>query len=259
MDQPADHGDTAALAPRMTRICGADNVITDPQELRTYECDGLTAHRCSPGLVVLPESAEQVAADRSRVRAGGHPVHRPRQRHRPVRRRAAPRRRRADRDVQDAPACWRSTRSAAGRSSSPASPTWPSARPPSPTACSTPRTRPARSICSVGGNVAENSGGAHCLKHGFTVHHVTGLRDRHPGRRADLARRRHRRRARLRPARRVHRLRGHAGHRHEDHREADPDPGGGHDAAGRVHDHGRGRRPRCRRSSARASCPRRSR
>src|SRR5258707_1040233 len=30
-------------------------------------------------------------------------------------------------------------------------------------------------ICSVGGNVAENSGGEHCLKHGFTVHHVTGL------------------------------------------------------------------------------------
>jgi glycolate oxidase len=27
----------------------------------------------------------------------------------------------------------------------------------------------------VGGNVAENSGGAHCLKHGFTVNHVTGL------------------------------------------------------------------------------------
>ena len=43
-------------------------------------------------------------------------------------------------------------------------------------------------ICSVGGNVAENSGGAHCLKHGFTVHHVTGLRDRHGGRGADRAR-----------------------------------------------------------------------
>ena len=27
----------------------------------------------------------------------------------------------------------------------------------------------------MGGNVAENSGGAHCLKNGFTVHHVTGL------------------------------------------------------------------------------------
>ena len=30
-------------------------------------------------------------------------------------------------------------------------------------------------MCTIGGNVAENSGGAHCLKHGFTVHHVTGL------------------------------------------------------------------------------------
>jgi glycolate oxidase len=30
-------------------------------------------------------------------------------------------------------------------------------------------------VCSIGGNVAENSGGAHCLKHGFTVHHVAGL------------------------------------------------------------------------------------
>jgi glycolate oxidase len=30
-------------------------------------------------------------------------------------------------------------------------------------------------VCSVGGNVAENSGGAHCLKYGFTTHHVLGL------------------------------------------------------------------------------------
>jgi glycolate oxidase len=29
-------------------------------------------------------------------------------------------------------------------------------------------------ICSIGGNVAENSGGAHCLKYGFTANHVTG-------------------------------------------------------------------------------------
>jgi glycolate oxidase len=28
-------------------------------------------------------------------------------------------------------------------------------------------------ICSIGGNVAENSGGAHCLKYGFTANHVT--------------------------------------------------------------------------------------
>ena len=30
-------------------------------------------------------------------------------------------------------------------------------------------------VCSIGGNVAENSGGAHCLKYGFTINHVTGL------------------------------------------------------------------------------------
>ncbi|MGH9128562.1 MAG: FAD-linked oxidase C-terminal domain-containing protein [Acidimicrobiales bacterium] len=30
-------------------------------------------------------------------------------------------------------------------------------------------------VCSIGGNVAENSGGAHCLKYGFTTHHVLGL------------------------------------------------------------------------------------
>src|SRR5262249_7827025 len=30
-------------------------------------------------------------------------------------------------------------------------------------------------VCTIGGNVAENSGGAHCLKHGFTTHHVLEL------------------------------------------------------------------------------------
>jgi len=32
-----------------------------------------------------------------------------------------------------------------------------------------------QSVCSLGGNVAENSGGAHCLKYGFTTTHVLGL------------------------------------------------------------------------------------
>lgn len=31
-------------------------------------------------------------------------------------------------------------------------------------------------ICSIGGNIAENSGGAHCLKYGFTVNHVLGMK-----------------------------------------------------------------------------------
>jgi glycolate oxidase len=32
-----------------------------------------------------------------------------------------------------------------------------------------------QSACSIGGNVAENSGGAHCLKYGFTTHHVLAI------------------------------------------------------------------------------------
>ena len=40
-----------------------------------------------------------------------------------------------------------------------------------------------QSVCSIGGNVAENSGGAHCLKYGFTTTHVLGHGRRAAGRR----------------------------------------------------------------------------
>ena len=32
-----------------------------------------------------------------------------------------------------------------------------------------------QTVCTIGGNVAENSGGAHCLKYGFTTTHVLAL------------------------------------------------------------------------------------
>src|SRR6202161_1047711 len=38
-----------------------------------------------------------------------------------------------------------------------------------------------QSVCSIGGNVAENSGGAHCLKYGFTKTHVLELEAVLPG------------------------------------------------------------------------------
>src|ERR1035438_4545475 len=47
------------LIPRMVEICGPSGVVSDPLELRTYECDGLTSHRAAPALAVLPETAEQ--------------------------------------------------------------------------------------------------------------------------------------------------------------------------------------------------------
>jgi glycolate oxidase len=32
-----------------------------------------------------------------------------------------------------------------------------------------------QSVCTIGGNVAGNAGGAHCLKYGFTTTHVLVL------------------------------------------------------------------------------------
>src|SRR5207253_2563694 len=52
----------AALAVALKRLLGADAVIDDPVALGTYDCDGLTAYRARPGLVVLPETTTQVAA-----------------------------------------------------------------------------------------------------------------------------------------------------------------------------------------------------
>ena len=50
------------IADRISAVVGARHCISDPAELRTYECDGLTGIRVTPGLVVLPGSTEEVAA-----------------------------------------------------------------------------------------------------------------------------------------------------------------------------------------------------
>ena len=53
---------------------------------------------------------------------------------------------------------------------------WRSPRPPRPTACTTRPTRRSQIACTIGGNVAENSGGVHCLKYGLTLHNVLRVR-----------------------------------------------------------------------------------
>ena len=70
-----------------------------------------------------------------------------------------------------------------------------------------------QTACTIGGNVAENAGGPHCLKYGVTLNHVLALTV-HPSQRRDRhARQRRGRGRRLRPARRVHRLGGLLRHR----------------------------------------------
>jgi glycolate oxidase len=164
---------TPALLERLRAACGRDHVYTDADQLRTYESDGLLQYRSTPGVVVLPGSATEV---RDVVRAcsdAGVPW---------VARGAgsglsggalpvaqgvliALTRMRAVLDVDlpnqrivVQPGVTNSEISAA------VGPTH--FYPPDPSS---------QIVCSIGGNVAENSGGAHCFKYGFTTNYVTGL------------------------------------------------------------------------------------
>ncbi|MER3409849.1 MAG: FAD-binding oxidoreductase [Thermoleophilia bacterium] len=149
-------------------------ILTDPVDLATYECDGLTGRRALPALVCLPETSDQVQAV---VRAcyehripfvargagtglsgGALPVE-----HGIVVSLARMNRiLEVDLDsqrvvVQPGVTNLQVTEAVAGEGFYYA---------PDPSS---------QQVCTIGGNVAENSGGAHCLKYGFTANHVTGL------------------------------------------------------------------------------------
>ncbi|MCA1190805.1 FAD-linked oxidase C-terminal domain-containing protein [Saccharopolyspora sp. 6V] len=172
---------SAATAPDLDRLVRhlrtalpERAVITDPQRLRTYECDGLASHRVVPAVVVLPETTEQVqhvvtacaeqdvpfvARGSGTGLSGGALPHSD-----GVLIVTAKMRRILDVDIANERAVVEPgvinldvTRAAAPHGYYFA---------PDPSS---------QQVCSVGGNVAENSGGAHCLKYGFTTHHVLGL------------------------------------------------------------------------------------
>ena len=50
-----------AIVGQLRDIVAAEGVIVDEDEMRAYECDGLTAYRQLPFIVVLPETTEQVS------------------------------------------------------------------------------------------------------------------------------------------------------------------------------------------------------
>ncbi len=78
MEMPA--ADTRILDRRDRLIAGLrallpeDGLIHDPAETRAYECDALTAYRCAPMAVVLPRTTEEVAAVMRFCHAEGVPV-----------------------------------------------------------------------------------------------------------------------------------------------------------------------------------------
>jgi glycolate oxidase len=163
-----------AFVRELQDALGAEHVVTEPEQLRVYECDGLTGHRAIPELVVLPGSTEDVqdvlrACTRDGVpfvargagtglsggatpMAGGVVVSLARM-NRILEIDLASQRVVVEPGVANLDV----TRAVAADGFFYA---------PDPSS---------QQVCTIGGNVAENSGGAHCLKHGFTVHHVTGM------------------------------------------------------------------------------------
>ncbi len=162
------------LAGRLRAELGDDAVITDRARLRTYECDGLTHYKVTPAIVVLPRSTAQVAdVVRACIDAGVPYV--ARGSGTGLSGGALPH---ADgvlvvtsqlRDILDVDI---SAQRAVVQPGVINLDVTKAAQPdgyyyaPDPSS---------QQVCSIGGNVAENSGGAHCLKYGFTTHHVTGL------------------------------------------------------------------------------------
>ncbi len=146
-------------------------LLTEPEELRTYECDGLTGRRVIPALVCLPQTTDEVqavvracAAHRipfvargagTGLSGGALPVAEG------IVISLARMNRVLDVDldaervvVQPGVTNLQVTEAVAADGYFYA---------PDPSS---------QQVCTIGGNVAENSGGAHCLKNGFTVHHV---------------------------------------------------------------------------------------
>ncbi|MFW5641396.1 MAG: FAD-linked oxidase C-terminal domain-containing protein [Roseicyclus sp.] len=78
MEMPAPDGAILARKPRIVErlqeAVGKGNVIHDEAETRAYECDALTAYACPPLAVVLPSTTAEVAAILKVCHAEGVPV-----------------------------------------------------------------------------------------------------------------------------------------------------------------------------------------
>ncbi len=155
-------------------VVGDAGLITGPEQLRTYECDGLTNFRIVPSAVLLPFSAEQVQAivricHRERIPfvargsgtglsggalpfEGGIVIS------------LARLNRVLEVDIPNARVVVEPGVINAHVTQLAAPYGYFYAPDPS-----------SQSVCTIGGNVAENAGGAHCLKYGFTTNHVLGM------------------------------------------------------------------------------------
>ncbi len=158
----------------LKRTLPAASVITEPRALGPFETDGLTAIRQKPWVVVLPETVEQVRAVLGICREHDTPV---------VTRGAGTGLSGGARPLADGVLL---TLTKMNRVLEVDTDTCTARVEPGVTNLSITDAvahhglyyapDPSSQLaCSIGGNVAENSGGVHCLKYGLTVHNVLGI------------------------------------------------------------------------------------
>lgn len=162
------------LADELRRVVGPDGFVDEPAALLAYESDALTAYRFTPRAVVLPRSAAEVVAVVRRLAAADVPftargagtglsggaialeqsvIVSTARLDRILEIDPENRRARVEPGVVNA----QLNRAVADHGLRYA---------PDPSS---------QLACTLGGNVAENAGGPHCLRYGTTVNHITGL------------------------------------------------------------------------------------
>ena len=162
------------IARRLRQIVPGEGVIDDPASLRAYESDGLTAYRQPPMIAVLPETVAQVSAVLKFCHEEGIKVV-PRGAGTSLSGGALPL---ADGillglgkfnrvlDIDYANRCAVVQPGVANLAISQAVEAAGFYYAPDPSS---------QIACSIGGNVAENAGGVHCLKYGLTTNNVLGV------------------------------------------------------------------------------------
>jgi glycolate oxidase len=163
--------DGATALDELATIVGKKNCLWEPADLRTYECDGLTGMRVRPLAVVLPATTAEVSACVKIAHEYGLPIV-PRGAGTGLSGGALPA---ADGiviglarmtnilEVDFENFRMRVQPGVINLDVTTAIAPYGYYYAPDPSS---------QSVCSIGGNIAENSGGAHCLKYGFTVNHV---------------------------------------------------------------------------------------
>ncbi|TVQ52487.1 MAG: FAD-binding protein, partial [Rhodobacteraceae bacterium] len=165
----------AHVAKRLRAVLPADAVIDAPEETRAYECDALTAYRCPPMAVILPRTTEEVAAALKVLHEEGVPVV-PRGSGTSLAGGALPTadcvilgvaRMNRVLEIDTANRFVRVQTGVTNLSVTAAVQDEGFFYAPDPSS---------QLACAIAGNIAMNSGGAHCLKYGVTTNNLLGVR-----------------------------------------------------------------------------------